>query len=369
MLMIHLSWIPGVDLAGLRALLLQGETPTGTWGLIAHTVHVADEPAGAPDRLAGVAADQASPALAAGLLLWASIVAENAGDVDAARRHAEAALQHDGAPPYLLASLHAELSQLAMAVGDHHRAAHHARISWPLLLQVHSVTDAYSLQMSTALAPLLDGDVDGAEALLEQFGPPEGEGAHMGARMVWQTAQAEVARARGDHPEALRRYDALVGMVIEGEPGAELTPWLVIAASASLVARARHGTEVPDARAEELRDLVLGSGESIPDGSLWFTDLPLNGVLLVALAAWSLRFGPADQHQDAARLLAISHRWAYNRSIPVLAWEPLVALADARLPGLVDRLVVELADRPGPDLLPDAAEVVARLRRAWLTSS
>jgi hypothetical protein len=102
---------------------------------------------------------------------------------------------------------------------------------------------------------------------------------------------------------------------------------------------------------------------------LWFTDLPLNGVLLVALAAWSLRFGSSDEHEDAARLLAVAHRWGYNRSIPVMAWQPMVALAEARVPGRVDRLVSELADRPGPSLVPEAAQVVARLRRSWLTSS
>ena len=82
-----------------------------------------------------------------------------------------------------------------------------------------------------------------------------------------------------------------------------------------------------------------------------------------------LRFGPAEQHEDGVRLLAVAHRWAYNRSIPVMAWEPMVALADAALPGRVGQLVEELADRPGPELLPGAAEVVDRLRRLWLTSS
>ena len=365
-LMIHLSWMPGVDLGGLRALLLQGPTPTGTWGLIAHTVHVADGPT--PVRLAQVAAEQSRPAMAGALLLWAAIVAENGGDVAAARDYAEEALGRP-LPPYLLASLHAELSQLAMAGGDHHRAAEHARIAWPLLARVHSETDAYSLQVATALAPLLDGDPDAAEALLEQFGPPDGDNAQMGARMVWQTAQAEVSLVRGELAEALRRYDAIVDMAREGEPGAGLTPWLMLAASAALVGRARYGTEVPDARADELRDLVLGSGDATPEGALWFTDLPLNGVLLVALAAWVLRFGPAEQHDDAARLLATAQRWAYNRSIPVLAWEPLVALAEAQVPGLVDQLVEEMAGRPGPDLLPGAAAIVGRLRRAWLTSS
>ena len=367
-LMIHLSWMPSVDLSGLRGLLLQGERPAGAWGLIGHTVHVATEPADVSVRLAQVAAAQ-PPAMAGALLMWAAIVGENIGDVATARARAEQALALGPLPPYLTASVHAELSQLAMAVGDHHRAARHAEIAWPLLERVHSVTDAYSLRMATAISPLLDGDVDRAAAMLEEFGEPDGETPQMGARLTWLTAQAELALARGDHAGAIRRYDDIVEMVVESDPTAGINPWLMLAASAALVARARHGGLDVDPRARELRDLLLGSPAAIDDGSLWFADLPLNGVMLVALATWVLRFGPPEQHEDGVRLLAVAHRWAYNRSIPVMAWEPMVALADAALPGRVDQLVEELADRPGPELQPGAAEVVDRLRHLWLTSS
>jgi hypothetical protein len=302
--------------------------------------------------------------MAAALLLWAAIVAENAGDVDAARRYAEQALGGP-LPPYLQASLHAELSQLAIAVGDHHRAARHAEIAWPLLTRVHAETDAYSLQVATAIAPLLDGDVDTAAALLERFGPPDGDTAQMGARLTWQTAHAELALARGEHAEALRRYDGIVDLVLDSDPGMGASPWLALAASAALVSRARHGTTDVDPRADELRDIVLGDRLRTPEGTLWFTDLPLNGVLLVALATWVLRFGPADQHEDGARLLATAQRWAYNRSIPVMGWDAVRRLAEDALPGRVDQLVEELTARPAPDLVPETAAVVDRLRRAW----
>lgn len=361
-LMIHLSWMPGVDLGGLRPLLTQGGMPTGTWGLIAHTVHVAEGPA--PQRLAEVAAQQTRPATAAALLLWAAIVSENIGDVDAARAYAEEALGGP-LPPYLHASIHAELGQLAMAAGDHHRAARHAEIAWPLLSRVHAETDAYSLQVATAIAPLLDGDVDTAAALLEGFGPPDGDVAQMGARLTWHTAQAELALARGQYDEALSRYDAIIDLVLDSEGAMGASPWLALAASAALASHARHGVADDDPRADELRDMVLGARVGSPEGTLWFTDLPLNGVLLVALASWVLRFGPPDQHEDGIRLLAAAHRWAYNRSIPVLAWEPMRALADAAIPGLVDQLAEELADRPGPELVPEVAAVVDRLRRTW----
>ncbi|GAA5122782.1 hypothetical protein GCM10023339_41720 [Alloalcanivorax gelatiniphagus] len=368
-LMIHLGWMPEADLTGLRGVLAQGGTPTGPWGLISHTVHVLDTPTDVGTRMAAVAARQERPAMAGALLMWAAIVAENVGDVVAARSYAADALAAGPLPPYLMASVHAELSQLSMAVGDHHGAATHAEVAWPLLERVHSLTDAYSLRMATALSPLLDGDLDRAEQLLEAIGPPDGEHAQMGARLTWQVAQAELDLARGRHAEAIRRYDGVVGMVSESDPGVGANPWMMLAGSAALVIRARFGVGDQDARADELRDLLAGPGDGVPDGALWFTDLPLNGVLMVALAAWVLRFGPADQHEDAALLLATAHRWAYNRSIPVMAWEPLVELADAALPGRVDLLLEEQADRAGFDLLPAAAEVVARLRRAWRTPS
>ena len=172
-------------------------------------------------------------------------------------------------PPYLHASLHAELSQLAMAVGDHHRAASHAEVAWPLLERIHSMTDAYSLQVATAIAPLLDGDVDEAAALLERFGPPDGETAQVGARMTWQTAQAELALARGDargRGPPLRR---VVDLVTDGDvPGAgpAASPWVALAASAALVSRVRYGTSSPDARADELRDLVAGAVRPLARG-------------------------------------------------------------------------------------------------------
>ncbi|MCF6377793.1 NB-ARC domain-containing protein [Nocardioides KLBMP 9356] len=367
-LMLHLSWMPGVDLSALRDLLLQGGPPEGVWGLVGHTVHVATEPADAAERLARLAATQPT-AVAGALLMWAAIVAENIGDVEEARARAEQALGLGPLPPYLTASLHAELSQLAMATGDHHRASAHAEVAWPLLARVHSLTDSYSLRMATIISPLLDGDVERAASMLEALGEPEGESAQMGARLTWLTAQAELALARGDHAGAIGRYDDIVRMVVESDPAAGINPWLMLAASSALVARVRHGDLDDDPRASELRDLLLGASGGVSDSLLWFSDLPLNGVILVALGSWVLRFGPAEQHEDAVRLLAVAHRWAYNRSIPVMAWEPVVARADAALPGRVGELVAELAGRPGPELVPGAAEVVDRLRRRWLTSS
>ncbi|MBC2934720.1 BTAD domain-containing putative transcriptional regulator [Nocardioides sp. zg-1228] len=361
-LLVHVTWVPGVEVGGLCDLLTRGEPPAGAWGLIGRTVLQVDEDT--PARLARVAAEQTGAGLAGALLMWASIVAENAGDVDAARAYAEQALRHR-LSVFLRASVHAELSQLAMTAGAHHEAARHAAVAWPLLEQIHSVTDSYSLQVATALSPLLDGDVAGAVAVLDAVGPPGGAAAQIGARVAWQAAQAEVALARGDGAEGIRRYDALVDMVVDADSGPAVSPWAPMISAAALVCRARHGTGAADPVADELRDRVVGPGGRTPPGTLWFTDLPLNGVLLIALGAWVVRWGPPDQRSDGMFLLAVAHRWAYNRSVPVMAWESMVALADAAEPGRLGRLVGELADRPGPELVPEAAAAVDRLRRAW----
>ena len=55
--------------------------------------------------------------------------------------------------------------------------------------------------------------------------------------------------------------------------------------------------------------------------------------------------------------------------LAVVGDDPLAELADTVEPGRLGRLVQELADRPGPELLPGAAATVDRLRRAWQVTS
>ena len=65
-----------------------------------------------------------------------------------------------------------------------------------------------------------------------------------------------------------------------------------------------------------------------------------------------LRFGSASTHDAATRLLAVAHRWAYNRSLPTMAWPRLVELADRVRPGRLAELTAAYADRPAADLVP-----------------
>ena len=130
------------------------------------------------------------------------------------------------------------------------------------------------------------------------------------------------------------------------------TPWLLLAAAGSLVARVHHEPPGPSPRADELRTLLVERTGIGGSGRLVFQDFPLNGVLLVALGAHALRFGPASHHDAGIRLLAAAQRWAYNRSLPTLAWPRLVDLADRARPGRLDELTAAYAGRPAADLVP-----------------
>ncbi|MBA3781157.1 MAG: hypothetical protein H0X12_04790, partial [Nocardioides sp.] len=112
-------------------------------------------------------------------------------------------------------------------------------------------------------------------------------------------------------------------------------------------------------------DLLIDGTGFLASGALTFTDLPLNGVLTVALGAWVLRFGDPATHDDGVLLLAVGERWAYNRSLPCLAWERLVALAERAAPGRIGELQKEYAGRPGPELISVAEKVLSRLTSSW----
>ncbi|KQU67532.1 BTAD domain-containing putative transcriptional regulator [Phycicoccus sp. Root101] len=364
LLLIHLSWIRGRDTSDLRQAMLRWGPSRDPMALAAHAMFVEGEGGDVASRVVELTADEPDPGRVAMLLLWAAISAENVGDVAAAVAHSRQALAQDGLTPYLEASLHTELSQLAMYVGDHHVAAHHAELAWPVLLRLHANDDASSMRFTSVVSRLLDGDVDGAAALMDEIGELP-DGGQLGSRMVLHAARAELALARGETQDGFAHYERALVEVMVDIPGwtGGPTPWVSIAAGAGLTARVHHGPPGPDPRADELRDLLLGASARSSGGSTTsapMDDLPLSGVMLVAIGAWGLRFGDPALTDDAVRLLAIARRWNYNRTLPSLAWEPLVALADEVRPGLLGQLLQEYGARPGPDLVPDASELLRR---------
>ena len=353
LLQVHLSWIPNRSFTALRAAMERWGEPRTGWARAAWAMFVVDDDRSPAERMAALAEAESEGEDAAMLLLWASISTENVGDVDEAAAHARRGLAAGHLSPYLEASLHAQLSQLAQVAGDHHTAARHAEAAWPIMLRLHAVDDARSLRIATALAPLLDGDPDTCERILDEVEQVT-EGAQMGSRMALRAARAELALGRGQVTEGLRLFDEAVGEVdqqdLPGMGGA--TPWLLLAAAGSLVARVHHEPPGPSPRADELRTLLVERTGIGGSGRLVFQDFPLNGVLLVALGAHALRFGPASHHDAAIRLLAAAQRWAYNRSLPTMAWPRLVDLAERARPGRLDELTAAYAGRPAADLVP-----------------
>jgi hypothetical protein len=100
--------------------------------------------------------------------MWASLAAENGGDVATAAAYARRGLDEGPTMPYLEASLLSQLAQLAMWTGEHHEAARYAERAWPMLVALHAHDDARSLRLYTAMAPLLDGDDTECERILDE---------------------------------------------------------------------------------------------------------------------------------------------------------------------------------------------------------
>ena len=349
-LIIHLSWMPSRPYDDLVTAMGRWGEPTTPWGRAAHTMFVRDD-GDVVGRLVARAELEAEPVVAAMLYLWAALTCENAGEIERAVETARLGLDVGDLTPYLEASLHAELSQLAMVTGDHHAAARHAELAWPPLMRMHAVDDARSLRIGTALAPLMDGDLDTCVRILDEV-EASAEGTQMGSRMVLPAARAEVALMRGDVEGGLRLFEESLAAVSDIEmPEQGMTPWVLLAAGGDArrarapplggrrpqVARAAR----PSRRRQRLRR----------PGVLAISDLPLNGVLLVALGAWALRFGDPATHRDGVHLLAMGERWALQpqhaarwRGSPSLRWP------NAAVPGRVGELHEEYAGRPGAEL-------------------
>ncbi|WP_426244755.1 ATP-binding protein [Nocardioides sp. LHG3406-4] len=364
MLIIHLSWIPSRPYDELVSAMARWGEPCTPWGRAAYAMFAT----GGGDvvaRLEAQAVGAGDPMVGGMLFMWAALSAENAGDVGRAADFARRGLALGELTPYLDASLHAELSQLAMMLGDHRAAARHAEKAWPIMMRLHAVDDARTLRISTALWPLIDGDLVACERILDEVAAIS-DGVQTGSRMALTAARAEVALSRGDVETALRTFDEALAVVADVEvPGLGMTPWVLLAAGGALVARVHHVSGTTDARADELRDVLVEGSGFLDRGALTLTDLPLNGVLVVALGAWALRFGAEETYDDAVTLLATAKRWAYNRSFPTMAWAPLAELAETRRPGRLAVLHEEYAGRPGAELVPGVEKALSRLTSSW----
>ena len=173
-------------------------------------------------------------------------------------------------------------------------------------------------------------------------------------------------------PNGLRFFDEAVTSVapVEGLEFNGLSPWVLLAASASLVARVRYGSTPTDrVRAVELRDMLVEQHLDHSEGDdLPYLDFPLNGVLVAAVGVWAACEDDPEVREAGLRLLAVADRWAYNRSFPVMSWASLTALAARENPGRLDAMMAEYADRSPTDLVEETRALLHRVGPATSSS-
>ena len=136
-------------------------------------------------------------------------------------------------------------------------------------------------------------------------------------------------------------------------------PWTLYAEAAAVAAHVRHGRRD---EVEGMRATMLGKIPEIIDGAIGFLDYPVFGSILFALAEWELADQPDPERAAVAvRLLVLADRFGYNRQLPSLAWAPAQEMAEAALPGELERVRSELADRTAPELRPQVKDLLAEL--------
>lgn len=298
--------------------------------------------------------------------MWACVLIENDGNPEAARVHALEAIElcRDSDGPWQLALLQNQLAGLELQLGNHAGAAELARRALPDLLRLNAMDDAMHMSSALALDAIAEGRLDDAEGILRGITRSEDQSAVISGRAIVVASYAELSLARGDLERGLQQYDEAVEAMRDIHfPGMEtsgLEPWTIFIESISVVAVARHATS-PEvvAAAKARRDDVLDRASRLLVEMPAYVDYPVTGLALVAVAVWGILRGTPGP-EESIRLLVLGKRFAYNQSLPTVAWDRLVAEADAIRPGLVAELLDEYGDRTGPDLVKDALKMFER---------
>ncbi|MDO8211638.1 BTAD domain-containing putative transcriptional regulator [Conexibacter sp. CPCC 206217] len=297
---------------------------------------------------------------------WLSVVRENFGDQDGAAAAAEQALAlarpQDG--PWLPAILRTQLAQLTAQLGRRDAVAGYARAALPVLERLSAKDDLVQLRALLALCAIADGRLDEAAAEIDLIEQIDEADTLFGGMVTVQVSRAELTLARGEVARGLARYLAAVAKLRAlAFPGVSLNglePWVLFGEAAALAAFAYHGG--PDDE-DDARGLLLAcrrhGAAALRAEPLEF-DYPVTGTILFALGAWGvLREGPPAG--DAVRLLVLSERFAYNRTVPTMAWERIEPHAEARAPGAVAAVRAELDGWTQPQLVEHASALLDRL--------
>ncbi|HVU78322.1 MAG TPA: BTAD domain-containing putative transcriptional regulator, partial [Gaiellaceae bacterium] len=341
----------------LLARLGPGESDPRTAGLVRALLE--------QDRIEELAFDP-DPFVAWPANQWLSHARENAGDPTGAAEAAERALATTGTDvgPWSTAMLHNQLAGLTMHLGDRETAVGHTRAALPVMERIGAKDDVVQLRAGLALAAVADGRFAEAEAELQRIAAVD-DGEVFGGLAIRQIGAAELALARGDRAGGLATYRECARKMRELRfPGLELTgsePWAVFGEATALAAHAFHASGADVERGSELFAACCDRTVRMLDPADPGIDCPVAGVALFGLGTWGLLHG-ATSLDDGVHLLALADRFAYNRSIPTMAWDRARALADERLPGRIAAVLAAYGDRPPRDLVGEARTLVQRCR-------
>ncbi len=296
-------------------------------------------------------------------LQWQSHYLENLGEVEAATSSGERsrALWRPEDGVWSRALLDTHLAGLYAQLGRLDLARRRAEDGLGVLDALEAHDDAIQLRAVVAAAALAEGDIDRAEALLEQMTSIATPG--LWGAIIWLgVTRAEVALARGRVSEGLALYDRAVVQVrdlrfpgIPMDPGTE--PWTLYIESVTAAAHAWHGA--PDEAGSGLRDLVAAKLPVVIAADQPGIDYPVAGCMLFALGIWSLLRD--DEPETGVECLALARRFGYNLYSAAMSWDRVVALAERSAPGRLEQVLAGYGERRGADLLEEARAAGAGL--------
>ncbi|WP_041731654.1 AfsR/SARP family transcriptional regulator [Conexibacter woesei] len=327
------------------------------------------DPADAPAFLHRLEAHSEDPDryVALTALQWLSHARENGGDptgaVEAATHAVTRAREEDG--PWSTAILRTQLAALTMQLGDRDAGKVHAQAALPVLVRLGAKDDEIQLRSLLVLCALAEQQFDEAKAEIERIDRIEDPETTFSGMSVVQVGGAELQLARGDRAGGLLAYrraaERMRGLRFPGVDPTGLEPWALFGTATALTAHAQYASApAEEAAGRALFEACRSGTVRILNPADPHLDYPVAGMLLFALGSWGL-LRDATRVDDAARLLALAERFAYNRTIPTMAWERIAPSVEERAPGRLAEVRAELGDRRAPELLDAARGLVEQL--------
>ncbi|WP_051552067.1 AAA family ATPase [Nocardioides sp. URHA0020] len=300
-------------------------------------------------------------------LQWASQYYENTGDLAEARLRAERSLElvDDRDGPWTGALVRSQLAGLTMQAGQLDQALGFATQAIPVMEALGATEDVAQLQAVLAMSAIQDGRFADAARIFDQIDDDDGNGV-FGSAVIVRSGRPELDLAAGRIEEGLRGYrDAVRELNGRRMPGTGFgvgyEPWVLFPSAAALSAHVRHGRF--DEAAPLRADLLARAPRALGDGT-GFLDYPVVGALVFALAEWELVTATEPAAiRHAVRLLVCADAFGYNRQLPSLSWAPAEAMAEAALPGEVERVRADLGDVKAIELREEVLRLVTALDR------